>query len=377
MSGNPVLYVIMQSGAAANGGITSITNVMLALRDHRPIVVTNVESPRTVQWRKAGIEVHVVREAASSGIRRRPLAYAATYLRYHRAVRRLLKETGARIVHANDPLSFQLSLTAVKVTRGASIAFNLRDTVDPARAPPSMRYRLLFAAADHVFYLSHDMADRWTRIAANAKCSCSVTYSIVDFDDFRPMPLPQGGTPIVLLCGILCPKKGQLDFILNAGPQLALRGVHIWIAGDFDPIADQYAAACSDAARPLGEAVRFLGYRADLPSLIERSSVVAVASKHEGLVRSMIEGMSCGRPVVSFSVCSAHEMLSQGAGTVIQPGDYGSMAEAIARYCFDGEASKRAATAGTEAARLMFDRQAVVRRYEDGYRSMAGESVNI
>lgn len=370
----PVIFVILQSGARANGGLQSISEVMCRLKDHRAIVLTNLDTDLTRTWRDHGIDVHVVPEEASGGLRRAPLGTVRTYGRYHRALAGILADSGARVVHANDPLAFQLSLTAAKAAR-ARLALNLRDTLDPGRRPPRLKFWALFAAADHVFYLSSEMAEQWRKVASNATRSCSVTYSIVDPERFAPSPPADGKTPVVLVPGIFWPKKGQLEFIRNVVPALAGRGIECWFAGDFDPQADSYSAACAAAAQPFAEQVRFLGYRDDLPELIGQASVVAVPSRHEGLVRGMIEAMSIGRPVVSFDVCSAREALEEksgGAGVVVPTGDYAGMAEALVRHATDRTLAEAAGHAGSRAARVLFDPDEVVERYERVYRELGG-----
>ena len=368
-----VAFVILQTGARANGGLQSVTEIMLRLKDHRPVVLTNLDTDLARVWRGNGIDVRVAPEQASAGLRRKPSAALGTYRRYRLALGDLLKESGARVVHANDPLAFQLSLMAAKQA-GARIALNLRDTLDPGRPVPRVKYRLMFAAADHVFYLSNDMAQRWRQVAPNATKSCSVTYSIVDPERFAPMPARASGMPTVLVPGIFWPKKGQLEFIREVVPALAEQGVESWFAGDFDPHSNAYSAACAAAAAPYPDQVKFLGFRADLPELIGQSSVVAVPSRHEGLMRGMIEAMSCARPVVSFDVCSAHEILvekSGGAGAVLAQGDYAGMAKALIHYALDPEARAAAGQAGSRAARELFDADQVVERYEQVYRRLA------
>jgi glycosyltransferase involved in cell wall biosynthesis len=354
--------------------LQSITEVMLRLKAHRPIVLTNLDTELSQSWRSHGIDVHIVAEQASGGLRRNPLGSIRTYRRYHRALSDILRTSGASVVHANDPLAFQLSLTAVKRSPGTRIALNLRDTLDPGRRPPRLKYRMMFAAADHVLYLSADMAERWRQVAANATRSCSVTYSIVDPELFASSPVPSGENPVVLVSGIFRPKKGQLEFIRNVVPALAAQGIETWFAGDFEPATDPYAAACGAAAKPFADRVRFLGYRTDLPELFRRASVVAVPSRHEGLMRGMIEAMSCGRPVVSFDVCSAREILedkSGGAGVVLRLGDYSGMAAALARFATDRDAQAAAGRAGSAAARALFDAEQVVERYERVYRELS------
>ena len=367
-----VVFVILQSGARANGGLQSVSEMMRRLKEHRAIVLTNLDTDFTQAWRDRGIEVHVVPEEASGGFRRAPLGTIRSYRRYHRALANILVDSRARVVHANDPLSFQLSLSAAKAAR-ARLALNLRDTIDPGRKPPRLKFRMIFAAADHVFYLSAEMAAQWLKVASNAMRSCSVTYSIVDPERFAPFPPPAGEAPVILVPGIFWPKKGQLEFIRNVVPALARRGIECRFAGDFDPDTDPYSAACVAAAQPFADRVRFLGYRSDLPGLIAQAGVVAIPSRHEGLVRGMIEAMSIGRPVVSFNVCSACEMLdarSGAAGAVLRQGDYDGMAQALIHFATDRSAQAAAGEAGIALARSLFDPDHVVERYERVYREL-------
>lgn len=375
MSLPAVIFVLVQTNAAADGGVSSISQIITGLRRHRPIIVTDRHSSRVEQWRRSGIETHILPQSVSLGISRNPLEAMRSYLRYAVALPRLLKASGARVVHANDAAAFQVSLPAVKLGRRAKIALNVRDTLDPARLPPRARYRILFGAADHVFYLSQDMADRWSAVASNAADSCSVTYSIVDPDIFAPSPPYSGdGPPVVLLSGLISPKKGQLDFIRNVSPKLAAEGIATWLSGDFDAGRDPYMAACAEAAAPLGDAVQFLGYRTDVGDLMRRASVIAVSSRYEGLVRAMIEGMSCARPVVSFDVCSAREILeiqSGGAGRVVPAGDFKSMTDSIVDYCRNRDSAAAAGEKGHSTALRLFARDAVVERCERVYDTLA------
>lgn len=369
----PVVFVNLQTGTLANGGLESITEVMSRLSRFRPVILTNCESRYSQLWRSRGMDVHICPEQASAGVKRNPLGTLQSYRRYYRALREILARTGARVVHANDPMAFQLSLAAVKFSRRARIALNLRGTLDPSRRPRRFKFRLIFGSADHVFYLSADMAERWRQVAGNATRACSVTYSIVDPGRFAPSPPPDGGSPVVLHSGIFGVGKGQLSFIHNVVPRLAAAGVESWFAGDFEPDSNPYAAECAAAAEPFKDKVRFLGFRTDMPELLRQASVIVITSQHEGLSRGMAEAMSIGRPVVSFDVCSAREILidkSAGAGSVVSAGDHAGMTAALLEYATDREALAKAGNAGTAAARVLFDPDQVVDRYERVYREL-------
>lgn len=371
----PLLFVILQTGAGANGGVASISAILDSLSGFRPIILTNRESDRTSAWRHRGYEVHMAPESVTSGIRRDPAGYARTYLTYFGKIRRILRRSGSRLIHANDPAAFQLALPAARFG-GAKILLNLRDTLDPGRVAPRWKYGRMFRAADHLLYLSQEMAQSWAEIAPGAKRAHSVTYSIVDLERFSPSTLPEG-RPTILLTGMVCPKKNQLEFLRHSAPTLVEAGVRIRIAGDFDPESSAYSAACRDAAGRLGQGVEMLGYREDLPQLIRESHLVVVASRHEGLVRSMIEAMSCARPIVSTPVCSAREMLErpgEEAGQVVPFGDHDGMTTSVLRFLSDRNLAARTGKTGRALAERFFTREAVVGRYEAVYRKMSEQA---
>jgi glycosyltransferase involved in cell wall biosynthesis len=363
-----VIIVAIQPRVAADGGTTSLGEIITRLRRHRPIVVADRESWRVAEWREGGIEVHIIPQSASRGFIRNPIGTIRSYSRFARGLWRLIKSSGAKVVHANDPLAMQLSIIPAKLSR-AKLIFNLRGTFRPQYEPSRRKYAALFAAADHIFYLSEDMASRWRNLARKWTPKHSVTYSVVDRSRFRPLPSDKH-EPIVLVSGLIRPLKGQLEFIRHVAPTLVANDVKVWFAGDFNPAGNPYMAACAEAAAPLGDSVQFLGYRSDISELTAKAAVVAVPSFHEGLVRAMIEAMSCARPVVSFDVCSAREILETqagGAGTVVEPGDHAAMANAILQYCREPELAAKAGARGQAAALRLFDATAVVARYEQVY----------
>ena len=110
------------------------------------------------------------------------------------------------------------------------------------------------------------------------------------------------------------------------------------------------------------------------PELIAQARVIAIPSRHEGLMRGMIETMAIGRPVVSTDVCSAREMLervSGRAGIVVPLGRHREMTDAIVHYCTDRAAAEQDGQRGSETARRLFDPAAVVARFEAAYLAMS------
>ncbi len=362
----PILFVAHQTGIAANGGLTSLDHIIRGLTRYRPIILTNRDTELSHAWRSSGFTVAIT-PICDSGARSDPLGTLRNYANYYRAISRIRHQYSVRLIHANDPLVFQLSIPIAKRTR-LPLVFNLRDTLAPGRKLPRLRYLVNFSAADHVFYLSDEMATSWAQVGTQAK-SFSVTYSVCDaFNDANS--LIAATPPRVLVAGSVRPDKGQLEFLRDAAPRIVASGIGIDFAGDFNPDSDPYARACANAAEPFASSVSFLGYRKDMTELYQCHRVTAIASHHEGLARAMIETMAQGRPVASVDVCSAREILehkSGGAGKVVGSRNLDALAHEIVAYCENPEAAQLAGQKGLHTARQLFSRSTVISAYEKEY----------
>jgi glycosyltransferase involved in cell wall biosynthesis len=210
------------------------------------------------------------------------------------------------------------------------------------------------------------MAAIWGRLSGASPEPYSVTYSPVAAAYLDASRTRDTDKPFVLLPGRITPAKRQLEFLSEVSPALAVSGIATVIAGDAGPAQSDYEDACRKAAAPLQEFVRFLGYCPDMLPLYSSASVVVIPSRFEGLSRAMIEGMACGCPVVSFDVCSAHEILDEGAGVVVPQLDWVGMADATLDLC--GEARNSAVgSLGRAQARRLFDPVDVIDRYEQAF----------
>ena len=135
--------------------------------------------------------------------------------------------------------------------------------------------------------------------------------------------------------------KGQHVFVEAFGrlarTRPALRGLIVgaWSAGDRD-----YHAQLTARIAELGltERLRLLGFRTDVPDLLQAMDVVVHASvtpEPWGMV--LLEAMAAARPVVATAMGGPLEMLEDGrCGALVPPEDPPAMATAVARYLDDG-----------------------------------------
>ncbi|HAL31261.1 MAG TPA: hypothetical protein DCP20_11225 [Coriobacteriia bacterium] len=128
-------------------------------------------------------------------------------------------------------------------------------------------------------------------------------------------------------------EKG-IDTLLEAARMLPAR----YDVGTRHPVAfvvaggsshlPSYAARASSAG--IGEQVRFLGHRDDMPDLYAAADVVCLPSFREGLPYAISEAMAAGKPVIATDVGGVSEMVASGeTGIIIPPGDADALASAV------------------------------------------------
>jgi len=82
----------------------------------------------------------------------------------------------------------------------------------------------------------------------------------------------------------------------------------------------------------LGETVRFLGRRPDVPEVLAAADLSVLCSHPvvETFPLSVLESMACGLPVVATAVGSVPEMIEDGStGVLVPPGDEDALTEAV------------------------------------------------
>lgn len=386
-----VLFVVFQTENRANGGVESITQVIENLEGVAPVVLTQVETPAVERWRRAGAAVHV-RPMGGGG----RAASAAGLVKANLMVRRLVKETGATVVHCNDIRALQHAAPGARAAgaraAGAAVVFNIRDV-----KPPGERYGAqwrLAQLADRILVLSAEMqAALRARLpgalpGSRASTPVEFVYSIVDPAVMHPLPTDERaalrrrlgmaeGEVAVGYVATVNEKKGQLELLERAGAALRteLPHVRLHLVGDFRPESDEYARQCGDAVQRLGleGQVVFHGYRSGVAEWYQACDIVLLASRREGLARCMIEGLACGTPVVSFDVCSAREILDgHDCGRVAAQGDYAGLAAALGELAADTALRARLGENGVRAARRLFNPVPVAAAYVRLYRALSG-----
>jgi glycosyltransferase involved in cell wall biosynthesis len=131
----------------------------------------------------------------------------------------------------------------------------------------------------------------------------------------------------------------------------------------------------TEAARlRLGEHVRFLGFRGDVPALLSLFDAFVLPSLSEGLSMALLEAMAAGKPVVATRVGGNPEAVVEGdTGFLVDAESPASLADAIARLLRDKAQAARMGERGRRRVREKFSFSATVEQYQRHYEQPAAQ----
>lgn len=117
----------------------------------------------------------------------------------------------------------------------------------------------------------------------------------------------------------------------------------------------------------------FTGPRHDVPSLLSAADGYVLSSLWEGGPLVVLEAMAAGLPVVSTRVGDAPSMIREGqTGLLVDPGEAGQLAEAMARVQGMGTGSREWGFSGRRRVEEFYDFRRAQREMEIYYQELAG-----
>ena len=104
-----------------------------------------------------------------------------------------------------------------------------------------------------------------------------------------------------------------------------------------------------------------------IPAAMAASDIVVHCSLREGLARALPQAMLAARPVISFDIDGAREVVNDSTGVLLAPGDVAGLTTAIEKLIGDAELRASLGAAGREKCREMFSHNRMVDRIENLY----------
>jgi glycosyltransferase involved in cell wall biosynthesis len=140
------------------------------------------------------------------------------------------------------------------------------------------------------------------------------------------------------------------------------------LVGPDDPDKTDAMTPAAVAQSHPGLAVRFAGYRHDMPDVYALMDIFVLPSHREGLPQTLMEASAMGIPSVTTDVRGCREIVVDGeTGLIVPPGDPSALAAALVRLLRDSALAQRLGASASARARAQYDERAVFSRLQDVY----------
>ena len=360
-----VLYV--NSWSTAHGGSsTSLIDVVTHLDParYRPVVMCPAEGELPERLRELGVPVVVrgihrpTREELHRFIFEVPLHW------------RWLRTEGIDLVHGNTSAS-RRSIVQAAVSTGLPYVQHVRNVA----RNPAANYG--YQAADRIVCNS-DATAAVFREEPTLRDKTLTIYNAVDLSqydgagDTRREELGiDTSRPVVGFVGQIVPRKGVTTLIrAMATIATAVPDALLVIVGCPPPDDTAYDEECRRlvAELGLGDRVRFVGYRRDVPAFMRTFDVFALPTRSEPFGKVVIEAMAGGAAVVASRVGGIPEIVTHDdLGTLIPPDDPDALAHAVAAYLTDARRRQEMARQALASVHARFTMDAMLARIQSLY----------
>ena len=262
----------------------------------------------------------------------------------------------------------------------------------------------VFVAHEHSWSYSGDtfrvlvdrllIARRATRMIAVSDADRDAMIAVEKIDPSRIVVLPNGIPPadagdtaplreelgiesdaLVVACVGARPEK-RVDILLRALPLLSDvdSTFRVLVIG-----VSSVGRALRDLSAELGVAdrVTFLGFRGDVPSLLNLADIGVISSDREGSPLALLEYMAAECAIVATSVGGIPRMVEDGAeALLVEPNDPEALAGALRRVLNDSELRKNLSRAARRRQLRDFSLDVVVAKTADLYETCLGAATN-
>jgi glycosyltransferase involved in cell wall biosynthesis len=240
--------------------------------------------------------------------------------------------------------------------------------------------RLAILEANLVTSPSRDLASYvCAKTGLDLKTVCMVANP-VDADKFSPegkRALASNGKLIVLFAGRLEERKGVYQ-LMDAIPQVVkqvenVRFVLIGKDTDTGPGGSSAKKILEErlAASKCSQYVEFINHvnLEDMPACYRSADLCVVPSLYDNAPYTVLEAMSCGKPIVATSAGGIPEYLVHNeTGLLVPPGDVAALAKSLTELLLDKQRRERFGVAARERTLSVYDKREVAAKTVDAYK---------
>jgi glycosyltransferase involved in cell wall biosynthesis len=204
-------------------------------------------------------------------------------------------------------------------------------------------------------------------------------YSAIEEDNFlKPMPdenkrefrrkygIADDAVVLVTIARLFM-LKGH-DYIIESAKDLSKQfSKAVWLFVGNGNLAEYYKNQIQQLG--LSGRIKFTGLLppSQIPFAIQSSDILVHCSLREGLARALPQAMLCSKPVVSFDVDGAREVVNEKTGRLIEPKNVGQLTAACAELIQSGDLREKLGRAGRESVKQKFAPDTMVDTIESVY----------
>jgi glycosyltransferase involved in cell wall biosynthesis len=318
-------------------------------RGHRVVIAAPAGSALVARARAAGIPVF-------TGVRFKKNNRPISFLRDVVSLGRLARAEKFDCLHTHGSQDTWATVCARGLFGLSQPILMTRHNTKPVRSHFFNRW-LYRRAIDRLVVVSGGALENYRRFFDTGVLSAgdiSVIHSSIDLDRFSLAPSPEKirmelglgeNTPLIGLVGRISKDKGHV-VLLEAIPEI-LKEIPDAVFLFVGKVGVSMASVVREMIREkgLGSSVRLLGFREDMLDItaaLDVSVLPAIGTDSSPAV--LKEALLLGKPVVASRIGGLPEIVRDGNGILIAPGDAGELAQAIVttlRHCEKGKAPAR------------------------------------
>ncbi len=271
-----------------------------------------------------------------------------------RSIYRTIKDGQYDIVHTHTAKAGFLGRLAARLARTPYVIHHLHGTTfPPTMSWPTRRFyisleHLAARWCDTIIPVGNDLAESYLAQYIGRPEQYHVIHYPADLEAFlqaRELTAADlarvreslGVAPDDVVIGKVArlEKRKGFDYYIEAAKRLAPkhRNVKFLIVGEGDQRGDLQNQV--DRAQLNGQVI-FTGYRNDIAEVMATFDIFAFTSLWEGLPKVMVESAALGKPIVTFAVEGAREMVDDGeTGYIVPSRDVDALAQRLEELSSD------------------------------------------
>jgi len=352
-----------------------------------PVLVGQTENELTSRVRDLGIKVFIVPYPPALDVYGQKLLNLniADFFRtlvgvwkYNLSLLRFFKEIKPQVIWADNIRTF-FSIYAASKLSDCNVIWNIWS--EPKGKVAWFLHRLGLFLADVVNLEYNSQAQKLFGVLAYLrffqKKLVTLYTGVTDFEiasgsNIRDELNLSSTDILIMMASMISPLKGQIDLIRAMDVLVKTNSnIHLFLAGqplETHPDSMAYNSSLKQYTneKKLSRNVHFLGWRSDIPDLLQAADIYVSTSYSESFPDAVREAMLVGKPVIVTNVGGTFELVKIGkSGFLFEPGDVHSFLEYLGRLIHDPKLRDSMGAEGKRIIEEKFSTKVYVRNFED------------